>query len=568
MRLTSVSDGPRAKYLEFAAALTIYATISLLYFGARVIRHFSQIFCGLGMDPTIHMWALTWWPYAITHRLDPLVTPVIWAPTGYNLARVVSIPGPSLLIYPITKVFGPVVAFNVLCLASATAAALSAFVLCRYVCRRFWPALLGGYIFGFSQYVLSQIGGHLFLLFIFPVPLAVYLVLLRLDRVLNRNSFLAFFVLVVVFEFLCSTELFATASMFGMMALLLSYLLFADARTAIKSVIGEIACAYGILTLILSPYLYLVLADGVPPVANPPEAYSNDLLALAVPTYVVRLGAKLFEPITNQFRVTWGEMSGYFGPGVWLIIALFARAQWRTRAGKLLLLSLGLIALASLGPILHVGGIAHGPLPWIIAAKLPLIDLALPGRFGMYLFLLAALIVAIYLSRSGIPAWSKGLLGVGAVAFMAPNLSLVQAEATIVNTPVFFQSGLYKRYISKGDIILVLPYDALSQTLLWQAQTNFYFSVVTGFYIPPEDYARWPITTSFGSGVKIANFSEQLNGFLGAHRVKAIIIDSRSPGPWPGMLSDAGMREEAIAGVLFYKVPGAGFDGVPRLRGS
>jgi hypothetical protein len=146
-------------------------------------------------------------------------------------------------------------------------------------------------------------------------------------------------------------------------------------------------------------------------------------------------------------------------------------------------------------------------------------------------------------------------MAVCAVAFIAPNLSLLRAEATIVNTPVFFQSGLYKRYISKGDIILVLPYDGLSQTLLWQAQTNFYFSVATGFYIPPEDYSRWAITPSFGTGAKISDFSRQLNGFLGAHQVKAIILDRRSPGPWPGMLSEAGMKVEAVGGVLLYKVP-------------
>src|SRR5262249_3966009 len=152
-------------------ALAIYLALSILYFGLAVLPHLSQSYYGLGLDPTIHMWAMSWWPYAIAHRINPLITPVIWAPSGYNLARAVSIPGPSIIMYPVTRAFGLVAAYNIMCLACTSSAAFSAFLLCRYVCRCFWPAVIGGYIFGFSQYALSQIGGHPFLLFIFPVPL-------------------------------------------------------------------------------------------------------------------------------------------------------------------------------------------------------------------------------------------------------------------------------------------------------------------------------------------------------------------------------------------------------------
>jgi hypothetical protein len=553
MKLVSHLTSLRANRLQTVFALAIYSAISLFYFGGTV-RHLSQTYSGLGFDPTIHMWAMTWWPYAIAHHLNPFITQVIWAPTGYNLARTTCIPGPSIIIYPVTKVFGPVVAYNLLCLVCPPVAAFSAFLLCRYLCHCFWPALFGGYIFGFSQYVLSQIGGHLFLLFIFPVPLVIYLVCLRLDGVLSKYAFLILLVVVVAFEFLSSTELFATTTLFGAMALSLLYVLFADERGRIRSAIGDVARAYGVLILVLSPYLYHVLADGVPPVANPAEAYSNDLLSFAVPTPVV-LGGNIFAPISGQFRISWGEMAAYLGPGVWLIFALFARAYWRTKPGKLLLLSFGLIALASLGPQLHIAGTPRSRLPWLIADKLPLIDLALPGRFGMYLSLVAALIVAIYLGGPEIPFWSKALLGVCALAFIAPNLAFIHSRIARVDTPVFFQSGQYTRYISKGDVILILPYGGTSRALLWQAQTHFYFRVVTGFYIPPAEYSRWPITQSFATGGKIPDFAEQLDAFLGTHQVKAIIIDPSSPGPWPGMLSEIGMSAVTVGGVLFYKVP-------------
>jgi hypothetical protein len=553
--MNSVPDPTSLLLNRFHAvfALAIYLAISVLYFGFRTLPHLSQSYYGLGLDPTIHMWAMSWWPYAIAHRLNPLITPVIWAPSGFNLARAVSIPGPSMIMYPITRTLGPVTAYNLMCLACTTSAPFAAFLLCRYLCHCFWPAVIGGYIFGFSQYVLSQIGAHVFLLFIFPIPLAIYLVLQRLEGTITKYSFVVLFVLVIGFEFLSSTELFATTTLFGSIALFLSFVLFADLRPRLRSVIAEVILSYAGLLVILSPYLYYVVAGGVPPVANPAEAFSNDLLAFLVPTPVL-FGGSLFTSITSQFKISWGEMAAYLGPGVWLVFALFAWSYWRTSAGKLLILSFAIIALFSLGPKLHIEGNPRGRLPWVIAGKLPLINLALPGRFGMYLFLVAALILATYLSRQGNPLWFRVLLGVGALAFIFPNLAFTLSQTTGVETPLFFQTQEFKRYISKGDIVLILPNDATSLALLWQAQANFYFRMVTGFYIGPAEYPRWPITSSFVTGGKIADFSAQLDAFLKAHQVKAIIVESGRPGPWPGMLSEAGMTPVATGGVLFYKV--------------
>jgi hypothetical protein len=500
------------------------------------------------------MWSMIWWPYAIAHRINPFITKVIWAPAGCNLARATTMPGPSIIVYPLTRIFGPVVAHNVLWLTCIIAAAYSAFLLCRYICHCFWPAVVGGYIFGFSQYVLSQAGGHLVLLFIFPVPLAIYLVLHRLESAIGKYSFLILFFLVIVFEFLSSTELFATTTLFGVMILALSFVLVRNSRTRIGRVIAEIGVAYAVLTVVLSPYLYNVLAAGVPPVVNTAETFSNDVLAFLVPSRVL-LGGNLFDPISRQFKSGGPEMAAYLGPGVWLITALFARSYWRTEWGKLLLISFALIAVASLGPNLHIAGIRHGPLPWNIADKLPLVNLALPGRFGVYLFLAAAIIVAIYLSKSVITPFSRTVLAACALVFIVPNLRFAQSHTTRVEGRVFFKSGEYQRYISKGDIVLILPGGANSQTLLWQAQTHFYFRLVTGFYIPPAEYQRWPVVASFAINRTVYDFNEQLEAFLGANQVKAVIVDRSSPGPWPGILSGLGMAGISVGGMLFYQVP-------------
>jgi hypothetical protein len=534
-------------------ALAIYSAISLFCFAPRSLSQVAQNYRGLDSDPTIYMWAVSWWPYAIAHRLNPFITPMLWAPAGYNLARATGMPGPSLMVYPITRAFGPVVTYNLLCVAVPIAAGFSAFLLCRYLCQCFWPAFLGGYIFGFSQYVLSHMAGHLVLLFIFPVPLAIYALLLRIEGRVSRYSFVILLALLLGFEFLSSTELFATSTLFGAITFALAFLLFIDARAKLGSIIREVLLAYAVLMIILSPYFYFALAPGLPPIGNPAAGYANDLLSFVLPTRVMLLGGNLFAPITAKFSLTWVEMAAYLGPGVWLIFTLFMRANWHNKTCKLLIAVFGLIALASLGPRLHIAGRSSIGLPWLLTDRLPLIDLALPGRFGMYLFLVAGVIVAIHLSSPGISFWSRVLLGACAVAFVAPNLAFTQST-TKVRTPVFFRSGEYRKYISQGDIILLLPYNAANQAMLWQAQTGFSFRMVTGFYLPPEEYRHWPITPSFVDSRRISNFAEQLESFLGAHQVKAVIVDSASAGRWPGLLSEAGLTAVVTGGIIFYRV--------------
>src|SRR5260370_395013 len=110
-------------------------------------------------------------------------------------------------------------------LACRVLAAGRAFLLCRYVGARYAPALVGGYIFGFSPYVLAHIYvGHLTLLPIFPVPLAVLLFALRLDDAIGESGFVAAFALVIVVQFLFAVALVAAMFFFALLLLALASL--------------------------------------------------------------------------------------------------------------------------------------------------------------------------------------------------------------------------------------------------------------------------------------------------------------------------------------------------------
>jgi hypothetical protein len=279
-----------------------------------------------------------------------------------------------------------------------------------------------------------------------------------------------------------------------------------------------------------------------------------------VPSYVFYAGGP-FRGIVYHFRSNEIETAGYLGPGIWIVLVLYAESFWSTKAGKFLILSLIFIGLMSLGPVLHINGMVRGPAPWCLFGRLPLIEEALPARFGMYFFLVAAVIASLYLSQGSISQQSKLLLAIISILALAPDLGLFRSVITHIDIPEFFRSGQYKNYLAKNDNVLVLPFAEREDGLLWQAQTDFYFRLAAiRLTLPPAEATSWPVLSTLESGDEILDFPEQFKAFLAAHRVKAIILDASIGGPWQRLLTEAHLAPRATGGVLFYEVTPAMVD--------
>ena len=140
-------------------ALAAFVGVSFLYFGLRLFLYPPQAYVGFSTDPQIFIWSFAWWPHAILHGENPFFTHAIWAPSGVNLTWTTTVPGSRSLFSPLTLLAGPVVSYNVAAILMPALSAWTAFLLCRYLTSAVWPSLVGGYLFGFSSYVLGQAGG-------------------------------------------------------------------------------------------------------------------------------------------------------------------------------------------------------------------------------------------------------------------------------------------------------------------------------------------------------------------------------------------------------------------------
>jgi hypothetical protein len=552
----------RAYDLPALCAFALYFALSILFFGRGLFGHISDAYFGVGVDPGLMMWSLVWWPHALADGLNPLMTHAIWAPSGFNLAWSTSIALASVIASPLTATLGPVPTYNILCLLSLPTNAYCAFILCRYLTQDYSGSLLGGYVFGFSAFMLGQlISGHLHLLLVFSVPLFVYLVMRRIAGEITQRKFTLSLTLILVAQFLLSPEIFATMTMFASLALLLTWSLdIGRASERILNVLKSIAYAYGMAILGVTPYLYYFFAYkiGIAPLYTP-AVFSADPLNFLVPTPINELGRiALFKSVSAGFVSGWTvEAGAYFSLPLILVAILYTHRHWTEPVSKLLVYCLAATIILALGPILHIYTPSHQVrivLPWWLLAKLPLLKNALAVRFSMYAFLVLAVISAHYFASERLTPVVKLTLAVAVVAANLPNFS-ADFWVRSVRTPRFFQNAVYKHYLAKGKTVLIVPYAYTGNSMLWQAQTHMYFNMAEGVTLPPPvEFRRWPIFPTLTKQAYIPNATEQFRGFLSAHSVEAIIVTDEALPTWQVFLSTLHVRPIKIDGVSLYRI--------------
>lgn len=534
-----------------------YLAAAALLFGLPVLADPGDRFVGWGNDPSSFVWYLEWIPHAIGNGINPLHTADIWAPTGFDLTHATSLPGIALLATPLTLAFGPVMAYDLVALAAPALAAWTAFLLCRHITGSLWPSVVGGYLFGFSTYVLGQMLGHPNLSLVFAIPLAVLLVLRRLQGGISPRRFVVLLTLVLVLQFLTSTEVFLTMTLLAAVALGAGALLVRGTR---RSEVGWttvlIGVAYLATGIVVSPYLasFFASADHVPVFDFYPEVYVTDAVNLLAPTPLTALGWESFDELWSSLTGDISEQAGYFGLPLIAMMFGFAAAYRRTVAGRLLITVLVAAVVLSFGPTLHVAGKnTLGAMPWRPLGNLPLLEFVLPARLMVYAWLAAAVMASLWLAtRAG---WGRWVLAGLAVLTLLPNV-----RGPFWNSPVerpeFFAEGLYREHIAPGANLVVVPYGVMGHSMLWQAESGMYFRMAGGNVgtRPPPDFGDWPVMDALFSGTPIPDGPERLREFLGANGVDAVVVVQGTTGAWGEILAPLGPAE-SIGGVDLYRVP-------------
>jgi len=531
----------------------------MLFFARGLNGRWPSAYIGKGVDPPQLMWLMAWWPHSLAHSLNPLFTDAIWAPRGLNLAWATSMPLASLIAAVPIAIAGPVPIYNLLCPLALALAAWSAFVLCRYLTGAYCASLTGGYVFGFSAYMLGQTLAHLDLLLVFPIPLFTLLLIRGFRADIAWRALVAALALVLVAQFLMFIELFATMTLFAGLALIVVLVAGSSAEKArAVNLLPTVALSYAIALVAVSPFLYCMIALGYEPGApHPPLLYSTDLLNLMIPTSTMELGRAAFpRTIAANFLGYIFEAGGYVGLPLTLIAAAFARRHWSEGWARSLVLVLIVTVVLSLGPFLVVGGRPIIPLPGLAVGALPLIGKALPARLMLYAFLVLAIITALWLGGGARPRWVRVVGALVLVLSMLPNLS-ARFWTSVIDVPRFFGDALYTKYLSPGDTVVVLPYGINGNSMTWQLESGWYFKMAGGYAgNPPLEFRQWPIVRVFYrvGTVELPAAGDQLKAFLATHRATAVLVDDREAEIWRPLMTTLGTAPIEAGGMTIYRV--------------
>jgi len=557
------------------AALFFYLALDLAFFAD--CPDWRQHYFGITSDPISFIWFLNWWPFAISHGINPFICKYVWYPQGFNMTWATAVPLLAIIGWPVTAFGGPVLTYNIFMLSAPAFGAWTAYLLCEDLTGDWLAALAGGFLFGFSAIEYWELQSELNFSIVCLVPLAVLFCVRRVRGSLSRRSFVLLLAALLLAQLGISTELLATLCVMGALvwAVFLAAAPVGD-RAALVRLAIDIWIAAGVAIVPALPFLvYLVKwLPNVPPVINPPVFASAELTQFVLPMVPVPRAGALLAAIAQQFAGFSLDRGTYIGLPLCLILLLYFRRCLGAPYPRALLGATILTAVASLGPLLHWNGsIRHIILPWSLAAHLPLIRSVLPARLLTYVSLCTAVTAALWLARPGPPRFRAARFGLAGAAC----LTLIPARPVVLPPPwqiepifarqqnffwspmpssPFFTPSHIDKVLGKMANVILLPVPKFGGTMAYQLQSGMQFTQSSGYVgFEPVQERRYKVLDSLDFGVLKPDFDKDFLAYCRSHQVGYILMGPGTPASLVAAIGALGWADHADSGILVVKTP-------------
>jgi hypothetical protein len=493
---------PRRRAWVFVGAIAVYVALALVSNLPVWLHGFTHEIQNQGGDLPEAAWFLAVTPWSLVHGHNPFVTAYLNAPFGANLMANTTMFLPGVVLSPVTFLWGPVATFNVLMVLSIAGSATAAFAaIGRWV--RWWPAAFaGGLLYGFSPYMVGAGYGHPnVLLTVFPPLLLVVLddVLVRQGAHPWRRG--ALLGALAAGQFLTSTDILASAAVMAAIGTAVAVVL-APRRVPARLpyALKALAGALGVFAVVCSYPLWVLLAGpqhlhGTTQAPASLALYSSDLLSPVLPTVSQLLSPAASQHVADAFvRGDLSENGAYLGIPL-LIVLVAMGVRLRRRPVARFAAAMVLVALVlSFGARLRIDGHTTGVrLPFVVFTHLPLLDNLLAVRFSLYVFLFAALLLALGLEdlHHRLAARTRRRwAGTSAAALTAafalfPLLPRWPYQMTSLPMPAFFTTAA-ARSVPAGSVMLPYPFPSLQDVaMVWQAEDGFRYRLPGGYVLLP-----------------------------------------------------------------------------------
>lgn len=472
-------------------AIVGYLVVSLLL-TMRVWRHPTTEYIGFFSDPMMFMEFLGWFPFAISHGLNPLHNTYVNLPGGSNMMWATTVPLLSILLWPVTVAFNVMTSWNVAVLCLIAADGYCTFVWVSRHVKHALAAWLGALILVLGPYTIFRAQAHLNLLAFFPIPL----LFVELEKLLGKERTPkaggARIGLLIAVELLCSEDLLSMAAIVVVVALAVTALLRrSEVTRQVRRLAGSVPWLMATLVLVAgAPLAYQFFGpERLVGLFHPPDVFVTDVVNIVVPGYFAAWTPGFAAHLASHWSAGFGESESYIGLPL-LAICVFVAVRWR-RELWVKVVSIGALGvlILSLGSYLHFNGAVERavPLPGRLLAALPVFDNILPVRLDLFVDFGLAALAAVFIDRAVMDrslgvrrrVVASGLV-VLAAATLAPKAPLIVYKPKI---PRYFLPGGGADALERGTVALVVPYgdgDNSEGPMLWQAMAGFRYKMVAG----------------------------------------------------------------------------------------
>ncbi|MFI6328754.1 hypothetical protein ACIBBG_10730 [Micromonospora chersina] len=450
-------------------------------------------------DQTLYEWFLAVDSRALFGDFG-LITDRLNAPDGVNLMANTTVIALGVLLAPVTLALGAPVTFALLAAANLAGTALAWYLLFTRTLRaRRLAAGLGAALCGFGPGMVSQSNAHLHMTAQWLVPVIVWLVvrLLRAadpagrpvgpDRRRLATSSLGLAVTATVQVFIGEEVLFLTALTLLVMAVAYGLADPALLRRALPGFAGGLMCAAGLALFVLAYPLWHQFAgpQGVSDGMFSPHYFSADLTGWTRLSSLSMLGGD------DAARLTTGpaEFNTFLG---WpLLLVAVGCAFWLGRRALVVACVAGALVMValSLGPEVVVGGERTGiPGPYALLAGWPVVDGALPTRFGLAVLPLVGTVLTLAVHRAlGERGRARRLVP---LAVGAALLSVFPAPLPTTDRPPlpeFVTGGHWRQCVRPGGVLVPVPTATPKDPwpMRWGTAADAAFGMPEGFFIGP-----------------------------------------------------------------------------------
>ena len=464
-------------------ALPTYFLIAAALFSSTWIDPAGSLI-GTPKDPKLFVWYLGWLPHELSQGYNPLFTDYLSYPTGVNLMWNTSMIFPSLVLWPVTAVFGPVVAYDLLITAGLALSAWFGFLTARRFIGNPLACFIAGLLYGFSPALIAQALGHPHVVVaVFP-PVALLLGdEIFVQRRMNPVVAGALAGVAAALQLLTGEELLAMTLLIAAIGVAVLALMHRDQVRPVLPIAAKAAGAAIASFAIIAGFPLAFQFFGPETVGGnvqQPDVYVSDLLAFALPSNLIHFTGNIT------------ENGAYIGLPLLMLTAaglvVGRRQTWIQWTAWMTLI----VAVLSLGPHLHVSGTVTALwLPWAAVAKLPLMGSALPARLMSIAWLGVALLVAGIVAKAvDAPRRWRVTTGAVLVAGLAAIFPSVPYPSVSASVPAFFRPGGGVENVQPGSVMLITPFSSKESTdaMLWQAAANYRFRMPEGDAFTPGPY--------------------------------------------------------------------------------